>query len=551
MNLTTTPPTGPLPLSSAPSPPETPVAVNGVRRIPRSQPRRRGLAWKLPIGIVLFAGSGWAAKQWFWPTQATAIEVTAMAARGDLPIVVTERGELESSKTTTVKCEVEVDAIKIVSVLPEGTRLKKGQEVLRFDADKLTKNLAEQEVKYELADGKYKAAVQELEVQKNKAESETAKAQLALTLADLDLEKYIKGEYQADLDDKKGAINLAEKELQDAKEKLKHYETFVKKGFGTPEQLRLKELEVERAKNNVERDKAKLMVLEKYTKKRQEAELTAKADDAKRELARTKSSGEANIAKAKADLQAAKTVADLEKHQLERVRKQLEFAVVKAPEDGILVYAQARVWDPNSRIQIGGMVSFQQPLFHLPELDRMQVKVRVHESKVKKLKVDQKAEIRVEAYQNKVMHGTVKSVATLADSEYAWRRGGVKEYETIVTIDDLPSDAALKPGMTAEVSIKVNHFSDVIRVPVQAITEIEGQHFAYVVGPAGVERREVTVGESNEKYVQIATGMEEGERVSLDARARGAAETTGKPKEQKEPESKPEERKMAIPPVGR
>src|SRR5262249_47059949 len=158
-----------------------------------------------------------------------------------------------------------------------------------------------------------------------------AKAQLALTLARLDREKYIKGEYLQELDDKKGLIALAEKTLQDAEEKFKHYQTFVKKGFGTPEQLRLKELEVETARYNLERDKAKLVVLEKYRKKRQEAELNFKAEDAERELIRVQKGGEANIAKAEADMDSARVVADLEKEQFERLKRQLEFTTIKAP----------------------------------------------------------------------------------------------------------------------------------------------------------------------------------------------------------------------------
>ena len=279
--------------------------------------------------------------------------------------------------------------------------------------------------------------------------------------------------------------------MQDAEEKLKHYQMFVKKGFGTPEQMRLKELEVEKARNYLERDKAKLVVLEKYTKKRQEAELHFKAEDARREVVRTKSTGAASIAKAKSDLESARVVADLEKEQSERLRKQLELTVIKAPEDGILVYSQSRYWDPALRVQVGGMVMYQQALFQLPELDHMQVKVRIHESKVKKIEEGQKAEIRVESYPNRVLHGTVTKVATLSDSADSWRRGGVKEYETIVTIDDLPDDAALKPGMTAEVAVKVKQLSDVLLVPVQAVTEIEGQHFVYIVRPGGIERREV------------------------------------------------------------
>jgi RND family efflux transporter MFP subunit len=497
---------------------------------PRKSPprsRRQVLIWRGSIGLavlVALTGSAWGVKRWLAPS-ASADVLTATATRGDLPIVVIERGDLESSKTTTAKCEVEVDQIKIISILPEGTRVKKDDVVVKFDTDKLKRTLAEQEVKYNTAAGKFEAARAELEVQKNKAESEIAKAQLALTLADLDLEKYVKGEYQADLEEKEGAIKLAEKDLQDAEEKLKHFQTFVKKGFGTPEQLRLKELEVEQKRNYLERDKAKLAVLVKYTKKRQEAELEFKAADAKRELVRTKNSGEANIAKAKADLEAARVVANLEKSQFERFKKQLDYAIIKAPEDGIVVYSQWRMWDPSMRIQPGAMVQYQAPIFQLPELDHMQVKVRVHESKVKKIKKDQKAEIRVEAFPNRVLHGTVKSVATLSDTENMWRRGGVKEYETIVTIDDLPSDIALKPGMSAMVNINVNQLPDVLQVPVQAITEIDGRHYVYVPAASGVEQREVTVGESNEKFVEIVSGLGEGELVCLDARARGGVET--------------------------
>jgi HlyD family secretion protein len=478
------------------------------------------------FAVLLTAVAG-VIRWWYWPGGGGDVEITATAVRGELPVVVTERGELESSLTVTAKCEVEVDQIKIVSIIPEGTRVKKDDVVVQFDADKLKSTLAEQEVKYNTAVGKFETARQELEVQKNKAESETAKAQLALTLAELDLEKYVKGEYQADLDEKKGAIKLAEKELQDADEKLKNYQTFVKKGFGTPEQLRLKQLELEKARNYLERDKAKLVVLEKYTKKRQEAELEFKAVDAKRELERTRSSGAANIAKAKADLEAARVVADLERGRFERCKKQLEFTVVKAPADGILVYSQSRWWDPQSRIQVGGMAMFQQPLFQLPELNRMQVKVRVHESKVKKIAAGQKADIRVEAYPNKVLHGTIKSVATLSDSADSWRRGGVKEYETIVTVDDLPSDAALKPGMTAEVAIQVKRLADVLLVPVQSVTEIAGHHYVYRPASGGVSRCEVTPGESNDKFIEIKSGLEGGERLCLDARTRGSAESKG------------------------
>jgi len=492
----------------------------------RRLPFPRGRRWLLGGSVLAIVLAAWGVQRWLFAGPHASGEITGTVTRADLPITVTERGQLESAKTVTAKCQVEGESCKIAFIVPEGTRVKKGEVVVRFDADKIRRGVAEQEVKYQTADGKAKAATEELDVQKNKAESEIAKAQLTLTLAKLEREKYLDGEYKVDVESKKAAINLAEREFKEAEEKLEGFRTFVKKGFGTPEQLTQKELDVERTKNNLEEKKGLLMVLEKYIRPMKDTELTYKEKDAVRELARTQGTARANLAKADADHRTALAVAKLEKEQLERARKQLDHIAITAPQDGILVYEQTRYWDPSSRIQLGGMMYYQQPVFQLPDLEHMQVKVKIHESKVKKVRPSQKAEIRVEAFPGLMLHGTVEKVATLADSEGSWRsNGGAKEFETVITIDDLPTGLGLKPGFTAEVTILVNHLAGVLAAPIQAVAQRDGKHFAYLHNPEGVERREVTVGENNEKFVEVRAGLEEGAALYLDARARAAAET--------------------------
>ena len=51
-----------------------------------------------------------------------------------------------------------------------------------------------------------------------------------------------------------------------------------------------------------------------------------------------------------------------------------------------------------------------QKIFSLPDMSHMQVKVNTHESLVKKIKVGQPAEIRIDAFANAVFTGEVKSV---------------------------------------------------------------------------------------------------------------------------------------------
>src|SRR5437868_2698447 len=63
-----------------------------------------GLAWKLLVAAVALSGIGAGVKWWLFPDGGLGSEITATVTRGDLPVVVTERGELDSSKTEDIRC---------------------------------------------------------------------------------------------------------------------------------------------------------------------------------------------------------------------------------------------------------------------------------------------------------------------------------------------------------------------------------------------------------------------------------------------------------------
>jgi HlyD family secretion protein len=146
----------------------------------------------------------------------------------------------------------------------------------------------------------------------------------------------------------------------------------------------------------------------------------------------------------------------LEKTTLDRLKKQLDNTTVRVPQDGILVYSKERWWDESSRIRAGAVVHFRQGLFALPDLSQLQMKVKVHEAMVKKIKPGMSAEIRIDAYGGHVLRGSVENVATMASND-GFFGGSVKEYETLVKLLDVPEDAGLKPGFTGEVKILVSN----------------------------------------------------------------------------------------------
>lgn len=501
------------------------------------QARQRGWARSLPVKIGAAVGVlallAFAVSHWTASEHEALPAVTATAVLAELPITVIERGELESSKTVEVRCEVEGEQIKIVDLAPEGTRVAEGDVVVRFDTDKLARSIAEQEVKSRTADAKARAGEEDLEVAKNQAASEIAKAKLALKLAEIDLRKYIEGDFPQEQREIEGEILIAQEELKRAHDRVIYSDRLRRKGYLSAGEAEADKFAETKAQNTLNLGKEKLRVLEKFTRERTEAELSANSEEAAREMERCTRSQNSTIAKANSDFLVARDTAAIEKAQLDRLKQMLERCTVKAPRDGILVYNKDRPWDQTSRVQVGGVVHFQQRLFSLPDLNELQVRVRIHESAVKKLQEGQAAEIRIDAFPNRVLTGVVEKVATLADSRGFWDQRGVKEYETMVRLTDVPEDGGLKPGMTAEVKILVNHLSDVLVVPVQAVAEHAGSHVLFVIADDTLHRRTVVVGENNDQFIQITSGLAVGDRVALDARARveAAADTEKKPAE--------------------
>ncbi len=497
----------------------------------------------LKIAAIIAAAVGvvWIGQRWIGGDPTGKNPLTATVVRGELKITVTDRGELESINPVQVNCELEGGG-KLVTIVAEGTRVEKDSEVAKLDTDALTKLISDQEIRCETAVSKVNNSTSELSLAKNKEKSEISKAELALKLAEIAFESFIdpKGNFTRDHDKMKGALELAQIGLKEAEDELEFTRGMVKKGFAQLDQVRTKELTVQQRKLTVSSSEADLFVMRKFTRKKDETELKSKAEEAVIELERTKETQATAVRKVEDDLKTAKRTDEIEKKQLARVREQIEQCVIKAPSAGIVVYYNARYWDESARIRPGGQLYYRQPIFTLPDLSKMRVKMKVHESIVKKVKTDNTATMQIDALPNQVLNGKVMKIGTLPQSD-GWRGGGVKQYETEVSIDDLPKDAGLKPGMTAEVKILINTIPDAISIPVQAVAEYDSSSICYVVTSSGIERREVTLGDSNEQFIQVLTGLEPGEEVALDARVRAATElkATRPQGGAKQPDAKP------------
>lgn len=433
---------------------------------------------------------------------------------------VVERGTVESQNTVYGKCELPGWQNKIISIKPEGTIVKNGDIVAQLEAEEVDRTIAEKEVQLNEARGKLEQSKQELDIQLNKGESDIAAAELELKLADLDLEKYTDGDYKAEQADLERAIKEDLALLEKTRDERYNVETLVKKGYRSPQQLREIQLREDSLEFQVERDERKLEVLQTYDYRRKSTEFVAKAIEAKRKVDRAQTTATAERLKSESAVENAKNAVALYEQQLKEQMAIKEKCVLIAAQDGTVAYANERWYDPSERIREGTTVRSQQDIYYLPDMNNMQVKATVHESVVDRIQVGQKATIRLDAFSDMKLKGTVSYVSELAASSYS----DAKNYDAKIIIEEIPSGMAIKPGMTAEVDILVGTYEDVVAVPIGAITEHFQRTFVYVMSNGKSERRAVKTGRMTHSFVEIVEGLAANEEVALDAYQRGTAD---------------------------
>jgi multidrug efflux pump subunit AcrA (membrane-fusion protein) len=132
----------------------------------------------------------------------------------------------------------------------------------------------------------------------------------------------------------------------------------------------------------------------------------------------------------------------------------------------------------------------------------------VDEIDILKVKVGQKAKITVDAVPDKIFTGTVKFI-----SPYGTEEGNVVKFALTIELD--PYDVELRGGLSATADISVYGAKNVLLVPVSmVITTPMGSIVTVMNESTGqAEPRKVTLGKGNFQYVEVLSGLKEGEKI--------------------------------------
>ncbi len=310
------------------------------------------------------------------------------------------------------------------------------------------------------------------------------------------------------------SLKLAEAELARASGEYEGSKNLYEKKFIAKTQLEADKISYERAKVNVQEAQESLRLLEEFTHPRNLKQYLSDVREKYRELERVKRKARAQLSRVKADLNSKISTYEHQKNLLEKLQDQVAKCTIRAPGPGMVVYARPRRGWLSEVMEEGSMVHERQVIIYLPDLSDLVVDVQIHESRISQIKLGQPAEITVDAFRGVTFHGKVVKVGILPDSVNRWLNPDLKVYEVLVSIDD-NKGYELKPGMSANVKIFVERRPRVLCVPRQAVSAIGDTHYVQLVTPQGIEKRRVEIGKFNDFFVEVASGLKEGDEVLL------------------------------------
>ena len=433
---------------------------------------RRGL---LGMGAVAVLAAAAALIPGAISSQEAGPKLTHTIGRSNLLVTVTEQGTLESSSNTEVKCKVRGFST-VTWVVPGGTAVEEGDELVRLD----TKVIEEQ-----ASLTRTNAHVARATLERSKAD--VAKAKIAI-------DAYREGGFRSQLMLLEKELEAAKRNLRVAREMLDRSESLFKQGYVT-------ELEVEGHRFTVTQAELELKV--------KETEIKALTEFTKEmELGTRRGNLTASMSKLEAD----KAGLAMEMKRKRRAEEELAACVIRAPRSGLVIYPSAASWKQTPDITEGATVRKDQVLLLMPDLSKMQVKVGIHESIVDRVRPGLKAIVTLP---DRTLEAEVSDVASVTKPA-GWWTGNVVKYDTIV---EVPSVEGLKPGMSAEVEVVIARHEDVLTIPVAAVLQTEEGDFCWVKTADETRRRSLRLGDSNDVFIIVEAGLQEGDEVVLNPTA--------------------------------
>lgn len=200
-------------------------------------------------------------------------------------------------------------------------------------------------------------------------------------------------------------------------------------------------------------------------------------------------------------------------NSLSNVEKQLENYYITSPITGTIAYKNNKLGDIISNFQS----TTSKVMVTVVDSSVKKFEMQVDELDIAKVKVGQDVIITIDALGGKEYVGKVTNINTIGQAV-----AGITSYTVTVELENTPEIYA---GMNVDADIQITSVQNVLRVPLSAVrkgnvvyrkvtNETYQDEDSSV--PMGYEKVKVEIGQNNSDYIEIVTGLKEGDIVLID-----------------------------------
>lgn len=258
-----------------------------------------------------------------------------------------------------------------------------------------------------------------------------------------------------------------------------------------------------------------------------------------------------------ANVRAAEYQIESAEASLRRAQEELAQTVIRAPKDGTITRLSI---EQGERV-LGNSQMAGTEMMRIARMDQMEIMVDVNENDIVNVSIGDSAALEVDSYPDRLFDGVVTEIANSADVQGAGSAEQVTNYKVKIRIttphnldatedgsmaeiiqastqevSELSETPSFKPGMSATVDIRTMTATDVVAVPIQAVTvrdfnkskgfgdragssmdnqapKEDFRRVVFVLAGDTVKRVEVETGISDNTHIQILSGLAEKETI--------------------------------------
>lgn len=251
---------------------------------------------------------------------------------------------------------------------------------------------------------------------------------------------------------------------------------------------------------------------------------------------------QANVDQTLAQMNTTRAQINQVKASLSSVEYDLSKTTIYSPMNGTVTQLN----NEKGEKVLGTSFNLGSQIMTISDLSKMEAQVEVSETDVTLINIGDTARIQVDAFPNRIFTGYVYEIANTAKSKSAGTQEEVVNF--IVKIRIQNEGFELRPGMSCSVDVEVEKKENVLAVPIQSITtrdddsagmkknsmenkdkdqpenlttknetktlkKIKPKEVVFVVENMFSKKKEVKSGISNDTYIEIIDGLNEGDEV--------------------------------------